>query len=139
MDYRFAGKRKTLAMGVYPEVSLKQARERREEARRLLAEDVDPGEYKKATRTMKSATGDIFEAVAREWFVKHSTGWAKGKVIPTKLFNVWRGMFSPGWEAVHNPCTLLSGTMEAPCTGHLWRNGLLPRKVTDWLHLLIFF
>ena len=43
MDYRFADKRKTLALGVYPEVSLAKARQRREKARELLADGIDPG------------------------------------------------------------------------------------------------
>ena len=41
-DYRFAGKRKTLALGVYPDVTLAKARERRDDARKLLANDTDP-------------------------------------------------------------------------------------------------
>jgi hypothetical protein len=45
MDYRFGEKRKTLALGVYPDVSLAKARERRDEARRLIADGVDPGEH----------------------------------------------------------------------------------------------
>ncbi|MBF0131159.1 MAG: integrase arm-type DNA-binding domain-containing protein [Magnetococcales bacterium] len=78
LKYRFGGKEKRLAFGVYPEVSLKQARERRDEARRLLAEGIDPGEHRKITRAMdKSRTEDTFEAVAREWFSKFSPTWAE--------------------------------------------------------------
>ena len=50
MDYRFAGKRRTLALGVYPIMSLSDARARREEARRSLAQDIDPGVAKKARK-----------------------------------------------------------------------------------------
>lgn len=42
-DYRFAGKRKTLAIGVYPEISLKEARSVRRESRELIRQDIDPG------------------------------------------------------------------------------------------------
>lgn len=49
LDYRFGGKRKTLALGVYPSVSLKDARERRDEARKLLEGGADPGEARKGT------------------------------------------------------------------------------------------
>ncbi|MBF0631088.1 MAG: integrase arm-type DNA-binding domain-containing protein [Magnetococcales bacterium] len=80
LDYRFDGKRKTLALGVYPDVTLKQAREKREEAKRLLAEGVDPGEFKKVAG-VKSTVSDatvLFENVAREWFMKHAPSWAKG-------------------------------------------------------------
>ncbi|MBF0141441.1 MAG: integrase arm-type DNA-binding domain-containing protein [Magnetococcales bacterium] len=78
LKFRFGGKEKRLAFGVYPEVSLKQARERRDDARRLLAEGIDPGEHRKITRAMdKSRTEDTFEAVAREWFSKFSPTWAE--------------------------------------------------------------
>lgn len=76
-DYRFDGKRKTLALGVYPDVSLKTVRERRDEARRLVAAGVDPGEHRKAARSARSvAMANSFEAVAREWLAKQSTRWA---------------------------------------------------------------
>ena len=55
MDYRFASKRKTMALGVYSTVSLKRARERREEARRLLAERIDPGEHRKVNKAMAAS------------------------------------------------------------------------------------
>lgn len=70
-DYRFAGKRKTLSMGVYPDVSLKQAREKREDARKLVAAGIDPSEHRKATKD--EAVGNTFEAVAREWYSKQVT------------------------------------------------------------------
>jgi len=74
-DYRFAGKRKTLSMGIYPEVSLKDARGKRDEARKFLAARIDPAEHRKAT---KVAAADSLEAVAREWFAKYSPGWTSG-------------------------------------------------------------
>jgi Arm DNA-binding domain len=68
MDYRFAGKRRTLALGVYPTLSLSEARSRREDARWSLAQDIDPGVAKKARkRAAKAACGNTFEAIAREW------------------------------------------------------------------------
>lgn len=76
LDYRFAGKRKTLALGVYPDVSLSEARGRREAARKLLANGVDPGDIKKARKTASVAlTENSFEIVAREWFLKHEPNW----------------------------------------------------------------
>lgn len=70
-DYRFDGKRKTLSMGVYPDVSLKQARERRDAARKLLADGIDPGANRKATRAEENALqAGCFEAVAREWYTR---------------------------------------------------------------------
>lgn len=68
MDYRYSDKRKTLAIGVYPETSLKEARTKRDEARKLLANDIDPLENKKAkiAAIQESATNS-FELVCREW------------------------------------------------------------------------
>ena len=77
LDYRSSGKRKTLAVGKYPDVSLACARERREEARKRLADGIDPGELKKATKTQQRVrAANSFEAVAREWYAKHAPGWA---------------------------------------------------------------
>ena len=50
MDYRFGGKRKTLALGVYPQISLKQARDKRDEARSQLADGIDPSLKRKAEK-----------------------------------------------------------------------------------------
>ncbi|MDN7458177.1 tyrosine-type recombinase/integrase [Burkholderia cenocepacia] len=77
--YRIAGKEKLLALGVYPDVSLQAARKKRDDAREKLASGIDPGEAKKADkRAARLAAATSFEAVTREWFNKHSSGWAKG-------------------------------------------------------------
>ena len=77
LDYRFNGVRKTLALGSYPDVSLASARERRDDARKLLANDIDPGEYRKIQKAAKiERAANSFEVVAREWFAKHSPNWA---------------------------------------------------------------
>ena len=68
LDYRFAGKRRTLALGVYPTVTLSNARARREDARACLAKDIDPLVVKKQTkRAARHANENTFEGVAREW------------------------------------------------------------------------
>jgi integrase len=75
-DYRFNDKRKTLALGVYPDTTLAIAREKRGEARALLANDVDPSlnrKIQKAATAERSANS--FEVVAREWFAKYSPNW----------------------------------------------------------------
>ena len=75
-DYRFTGKRKTLALGVYPEISLKEAREKHEDLRRLLARDIDPMEMKKQKKAEVQAKVETsFEFVAREWFAKNKSVW----------------------------------------------------------------
>lgn len=76
-NYRFRGKQKTLALGVYPDVTLANARTKRDEARRLLANDVDPGTLNKlARRAAKAIVENSFEFVAREWHAKHAPNWA---------------------------------------------------------------
>ncbi len=68
-NYRFAGKRKTLALGVYPDTSLAAARKLHQTARETLAKDVDPSEAKRIERiTRHLASADSFEAVATEWY-----------------------------------------------------------------------
>lgn len=76
LKYRYGGKEKRLSLGVYPDVSLKDGRDRRDEARKLLVNDTDPSENRKAAKAAK-AERDSFEAVAREWIAKYSQGWAK--------------------------------------------------------------
>ncbi len=84
MDYRYGGKRKTLALGVYPEVSLADARDRREQARKLLANDADPSEVKKEVKKAEQAEAtNSFKIIAKEfhkmkspmWTVRHSDYW----------------------------------------------------------------
>jgi integrase len=68
LAYRFNGKQRTLALGAFPNVSLKDARDRRAEAKALLAAGTDPGEAKKAgKRAAKLAALNSFEAAALEW------------------------------------------------------------------------
>ncbi|MGG1945697.1 integrase arm-type DNA-binding domain-containing protein [Trinickia sp. NRRL B-1857] len=75
--YRFAGKEKRLALGVYPEIGPKEARSRRDEARRLLANGIDPGIERKVQKAASvERSSNSFESVAREWFARHAPGWA---------------------------------------------------------------
>ena len=77
LKYRFGGKEGGMSLGTYPEVSLKAARERRDEARRLVANGVNPGLHRQIEKVRKvEATGNSFEAVAREWYAKFAPGWA---------------------------------------------------------------
>ena len=71
MNYRFAGKQKKLALGVYPAVSLAKARARRDKARELLADGIDPNTAKQEDKQAKAdAAANTFEAVARDWLIK---------------------------------------------------------------------
>ena len=76
LKYRFAGKEKRLSLGVYPAVGLKDARQRRDEARKLLADGIDPGENRKAQKAVKQdRAANSFEVVAREWIAKYAPTW----------------------------------------------------------------
>ena len=73
-DYRFGGKRKTLALGSFPDVSLSDARDKRDAARKLLANDADPSETKKAAKASKVGLQlNSLEVVAREWASSYFT------------------------------------------------------------------
>ena len=77
MDYRHADKRKTLALGVYPAVSLAQARKARDKARELLAQGTDPSVIRRVEKaTAKTAAANTFEAVARELHANKMPGWS---------------------------------------------------------------
>ncbi len=86
-DYRYLGTRKTISMGSYPEVSLAKAREKRDDARKLLANDppIDPSENRKASNASNKLSGaNSFEVIAREWWQSHMKNKApshKDKVI----------------------------------------------------------
>jgi hypothetical protein len=70
MDYWFGGKRRTVTFGLYPDVSLVDARRKRDAARKELSEGIDPG-----AEVEPSAPPAIFEAVAREWHALNKPRW----------------------------------------------------------------
>ncbi len=77
LKYRFGGKEKSLSLGVYPDVGLKDARDRRDEARKLIAAEVDPADHRKAKKAAREDRDtNSFEVIAREWFSKQAPNWA---------------------------------------------------------------
>jgi integrase len=77
LKYRYNGKEKRISLGVYPDVGLKEARDRRDSSRKLLANEVDPSENRKAMKAGRlERSANSFEVVAREWFAKHAPSWA---------------------------------------------------------------
>lgn len=77
LKYRFLGKEKTLSIGLYPDVSLSDARNARDNARKQLADKIDPGLAKQVSkRSAKEAAENSFEVIAREWYTKFSTKWS---------------------------------------------------------------
>ena len=77
LKYRYGGKEKRLAIGTYPEISLKDARAARDAARTQLAAGTDPSEYKKLMKaTAFSDKANTFESIAREWHSGQSRVWS---------------------------------------------------------------
>ena len=97
LKYRFGGREKKLSLGVYPDVTLKEARDRRYQSKKLLDDFIDPGERRQIIRKeIQTKTAITFELVAREWFSGHEPTWAKShssKVIGRLEKNVfpWLG------------------------------------------------
>ncbi len=78
VGYRHDGKQKTLSLGIYPDISLAQARDRRDIARKLLADGIDPGEQKKSDKNERNEElVNSFEVVAREWHLSYMKGKAE--------------------------------------------------------------
>lgn len=87
INYRFGGKQKTLALGVYPLITLASARQRCNEARKQLANDIDPALFKAVKKQAKQqASENTFEAVAREWYSKKLPGWAPATASKVKRY-----------------------------------------------------
>lgn len=113
LDYRFAGKRKTLALGVMPETTLKEARVKRDDARKQISDGIDPAEARKTEKytvveqaRQKSEAAKIeqmiqdgdalpgsFEEIALEWFAKQESGWAASH--SSKIINRFRADVFP--------------------------------------------
>lgn len=69
LDYRFNGKRNTLQLGIYPETTLKQAREKRDIARKQISDGIDPSFERKMKKL--GAVENTFQAIALEWYEKN--------------------------------------------------------------------
>ncbi len=77
--YRYAGKPKMISFGVYPMVTLADARQRREEARKQVSDGINPSEARKEQkRALKAGVENTFEALAREWHSLKSAKWSAG-------------------------------------------------------------
>jgi hypothetical protein len=75
LRYRFGGKEKMLSLGTYPDVSLSQAREKRNEARKQIAAGIDPSDHRKAKKASEAQDEDTFETVSREFHAKFTPTW----------------------------------------------------------------
>ena len=140
LAYRFSGKQKTFSIGVYPEVSLADARTRREEARKLLRNNVDPTAVKQAQKEAPIIdAANKFEAIAREWFKRFSVNWKENhsskiiarlendvfpwigerpiaEITPPILLTVMRRIESRGaLDCTSCPCNLRAGISLCCC------------------------
>lgn len=89
--FRFGGKQHLMAFGVYPETSLAYARQKREEARRLVAAGVDPREHKRAVKEEQAREVITFESVARDWHASNQK-WSEshsGRVLKSLEDNLF--------------------------------------------------
>jgi len=75
LRYFFGGKEKMLSLGVYPDVSLKDARDRRDAARKLVADGVDPSQARKDGKALSLEQAETFESIAREWHARQASSW----------------------------------------------------------------
>ena len=103
MKYRYLDKEKTLALGVYPDVGLKDARSRRDDARKLLANGADPGETKKAQKaTQEALASNSFETICREWLLnKRSNIEATNAAIKRKFGETLKFCKEVGFARIH--------------------------------------
>ena len=93
MSYRFNGKAKILSFSAYPSVTLKMARDSRDEAKDLLAKNIDPGVHRKDLKILAGALAEnTFEAVAREWYAKNRDKWGE-KRAKDNLANLENNIF----------------------------------------------
>ncbi len=102
LQYRFGGKQKMLALGVYPDISLAEAREKRDAARKLIANGFDPSEKRKEVKEEQQKEFNTFEKVARDW---HATNkkWSEGhshRVLKSFEDNIFAAI--PQWLKIES-------------------------------------
>ena len=130
--YRFNGNAKMLALGTYPVVTLLKARQRRDEARQLLVDGIDPGEQKKASRQAQKVEGLTFETMAREWFAYNAPRWAESTTYKANLYlenDLIPGIGARPLKAITRP-ELVELVRKVEARGTLNAAG----KIRQWLH-----
>ena len=111
--YRFGAKDKRISLGVYPDVSLKEARKRREQARQMVANEIDPSEHRKAHKaSIAEGSTNCFEAIARECSLNTlPTG---PVAIPAGSSADWSGTSSPGSGTSRSMRSMLPNCCRSP-------------------------
>jgi integrase len=90
--YRHDGKEKRISFGPYPEISLADARTRRDEARKQIVNGIDPGAVRKAMKQAETAETETFEVIAREWHMKFTPTWSTTHAV-TMMARMERDLF----------------------------------------------
>jgi integrase len=137
LKFRVNGKEKGLALGAYPTVTLAQARQKREEARKQLAEGGDPSEQKKAAKQAHRASGVTFGSLAQEWYAYNAPRWAKSTRYKAKLYldnDIIPGIGSRPVKAITRP-ELVKLVRKVEARGALNAAG----KIRQWLHQIFRF
>lgn len=130
--YRFAGKQKTLAHGVYPAISLKEARKRRDDAKALLEQNIDPSQQRKVEKlTAKLSAANTFEAISREWYENRASSLAsktKNRTIAALETYVFPKLGPLPIETIE-PAHVLAVILPIDKNG----NGETARRVRAWI------
>ncbi|EAM9237594.1 integrase arm-type DNA-binding domain-containing protein [Salmonella enterica] len=108
LRYRHQGKEKTLALGLYPDISLSEARSLRDDARKLIAQSIDPCEQKRAKKSDSEAS-DTFETIARRWHASNKK-WSeahRAKVLTSLETHVFPSIGSRDIKTLKTPDLLV--------------------------------
>lgn len=145
LRYRFGGKEKMLAQGKYPDVSLADARARRDEARKLLANGVDPSENKKAVKVEQEQEAITFEVVARDWHASNQKWSAShsARVLKSLEDNLFAARLQQRTTAImrfavqsglidYNPAQEIAGAVATAKRQH--RTALEINRIPELLH-----
>ena len=123
LKYRFLGREKRISLGTYPSTSLREARKRRDEAKEMLAQGIDPSESRKEAKATAAAIeqeqATTFEAVAREWFTKKKAAWkpVHQKKILSRLENQIFPIIGDKLFASLEPADFLAAIQKAEARG----------------------
>ncbi|MBV6824494.1 integrase arm-type DNA-binding domain-containing protein [Pseudomonas sp. PD9R] len=132
LKYRHSEKEKRLALGAYPTVPLQKARQRREEARQLLADGIDPSSERQAAKQAQKAIKLTFEVLAREWYSYNAPRWAESTAYKAKLYLENDLIPAIGARAITNIARpdLVELVRKVEARGTLNAAG----KIRQWLH-----
>ncbi|MBB2496831.1 tyrosine-type recombinase/integrase [Aquipseudomonas ullengensis] len=137
LKYRVAGKEKKLALGAYPIIGLQQARQRREEARQLVANGQDPSAARRAAKHAQKATELTFETLAREWYAYNAPRWKKTTAYKANLYlknDIFPGIGSWPATTVNRPA-LVELVRKVEARGAL----NAAEKIRQWLRQIFDF